>query len=98
KYLLEKFITYLKKEKPACIIIAEDIYDRAIPPKEAVQLLNVTVEQIILDLEIPVIANGGNHDSPSRLDFGTGLMESRGLYLNGGLDYQLDPVVLKDEH
>lgn len=98
KYLLEKFITYLKKEKPDCIIIAGDIYDRAIPPTEAVQLLNDTLAKIILDLEIPVIAIGGNHDSPSRLDFGTGLMESRGLYLKGGLDYQLDPVVLKDEH
>src|SRR5699024_6303188 len=75
-----------------------DKYDRAIPPTEAVQLLNDTLAKNILDLEIPVIAIGGNHDSPSRLDFGTGLMESSGLYLKGGLDYQLDPVVLKDEH
>src|SRR5699024_5083567 len=54
--------------------------------------------KIILNLEIPVIAIGGNNDSPSRLDFGTGLMESRGLYLKGCLDHQINPVVLKDEH
>src|SRR5699024_4958704 len=60
--------------------------------------LNDTLAKIILDLEIPVIAIGGNHDSPSRLDFGTGLMESRGLSLKDGLDYQLDPDVLKYEH
>src|SRR5699024_12776492 len=81
KYLLEKFITYLKKEKPDCIIIAGDIYDRAIPPTEAVQLLNDTLAKIILDLEIHVIAIGGNHEIQSSLDFRTDLMDSKDLYL-----------------
>lgn len=97
-YILTEFISYIKEEKPDCIIIAGDIYDRAIPPTEAVQLLNDTLAEIVLDIEIPVIAIGGNHDSPSRLDFGTGLMESRGLYLQGGLDNKLAPVVLEDEY
>lgn len=97
-YILEKFINYLKREKPDCLIIAGDIYDRAVPPTEAVKLLNETLATIILDLNISVIAIGGNHDSPSRLDFGTGLMESKGFYLQGSLDKKLEPVVLQDEY
>lgn len=97
-YILESFINYLKREKPDCLIIAGDIYDRAVPPTEAVKLLNETLATIILDLNISVIAVAGNHDSPSRLDFGTGLMESKGLYLQGSLDKKLEPVVLQDEH
>src|SRR5699024_5926082 len=97
-YILENFINYLKREKPDCLIIAGDIYDRAVPPTEAVKLLNETLATIILDLNISVIAVAGNHDSPSRLDFGTGLMESKGLYLQGSLDKKLEPVVLQDEH
>src|SRR5699024_12688379 len=79
KYLLEKFITYLKKEKPDCIIIAGDIYDQAISTTEGVQLLNDTLAKIILDLEIPVIEIVGNHDSPTRIDFCTVLMVGRGV-------------------
>lgn len=97
-YILKQFINYVKEEKPDCIIIAGDIYDRAIPPTEAVQLLDDTLAEIVSELKIPVIAIGGNHDSPSRLNFGTGLMESKGLYLKGGLDNKLDPVILKDEY
>lgn len=97
-YILESFINYLKREKPDCLIIAGDIYDRAVPPTEAVKLLNETLATIILDLNISVIAVAGNHDSPSRLDFGAGLMESKGLYLQGSLDKNFEPVVLQDEH
>lgn len=97
-YVLKQFIQYLKEANPDCIIIAGDLYDRAIPPTEAVQLLNETLAEIILKLKIPVIAIGGNHDSPSRLDFGTGLMESKGLYLKGGLDASLNPIILSDEY
>lgn len=96
-YILKQLINAIKKEKPDCVIIAGDIYDRAVPPTEAVQLLNKTLAEIILDLKIPIIAIGGNHDSPSRLDFGTGLMESKGLYLKGGLDPKLEPIILEDE-
>ncbi len=98
RYILKQFINYIKEENPDCIIIAGDIYDRAIPPTEAVQLLDDTLAEIVSELKIPVIAIGGNHDSPSRLNFGTGLMESKGLYLKGGLDDKLNPVILKDEY
>lgn len=95
-FVLDLFIKKIKIEKPDCIIIAGDIYDRAVPPTEAVHLLNSVLAEIVLELKIPVIAIGGNHDSPSRLDFGTGIMENNGLYLKGSLDAKLEPIVLND--
>ncbi len=96
-YVLDKFLNEIKKEQPDCVIIAGDIYDRAVPPTEAINLLNETLNKIIIDLKIPVLAIAGNHDSPSRLDFGSGLMRENGLYLVGHLQKELEPVVLTDD-
>src|SRR5699024_11095936 len=96
-YILKQLINAIKKEKPDCVIIAGDIYDRAVPPTGAVQLLNKTIAKIILELKTPIIAFVIHHDSTSRLDYVTGLRESKGLYLKGGVDYKLDPIILEDE-
>lgn len=96
-YVLDAFLNEVKREKPDCIIIAGDIYDRAVPPTEAINLLNESLNQIIIELNIPVLAISGNHDSPSRLDFGSGLMKENGLYLVGSLQKELEPVILSDD-
>lgn len=98
RYVLEQFIAAVQEEKPDAVIIAGDLYDRAIPPTEAVELLDEVLERIVIDLETPVIAIAGNHDSPDRISFGTRMMESRSLYLTGQLRSELKPVVLSDEH
>src|SRR5690625_2258729 len=82
-YILDEFLKEVEQEQPDAIIIAGDIYDRAIPPPEAIQLLNKVLDQIVLDMKIPVLAIAGNHDSPSRLHFGTGIMKENGFYLVG---------------
>src|SRR5690625_940944 len=96
-YILEQFIEYLDTNSPDALIIAGDLYDRQIPPTEAVQLLNDILEEIVLNLKIPVLAIAGNHDSPSRLNFANKMMEDQGLYLIGQLRKEMEPVVLQDE-
>jgi len=98
RYALEQFVQAVAEEKPDAVIIAGDLYDRAIPPTEAVELLDELLRKLVIELETPVLAIAGNHDSPDRLDFGTRLMESRGLHLAGRLRKELKPVVLRDEH
>ncbi|WP_084134688.1 exonuclease SbcCD subunit D [Paenibacillus harenae] len=49
------------------------------------------------ELKIPVVAVAGNHDSPSRLDFGSSIMKASGLHIAGELTYPFEPVVLDDE-
>lgn len=97
RFILQAFIEDIKKESPDAVIIAGDLYDRAIPPTEAVGLLNEVLQEIVIDLQTPVIAIAGNHDSPSRLHFGSSFMKERGLYITGELSADLQPVVLKDE-
>lgn len=98
RYILDQFMKAIEEEKPDAVIIAGDLYDRAVPPTEAVQLLDDVLEKITLDLQIPVLAIGGNHDSPSRLHFGSKLMRANGFHIVGQLTKQMDPVVLNDAY
>lgn len=98
RYVLEQLLQAIELERPDAVIIAGDLYDRAVPPTEAVELLDEMLARIVIDCNTPVLAISGNHDSPDRINFGTKMMESRGLYLVGGLKDGLKPVVLRDEH
>lgn len=95
-YILQQFIEIAEEEQPDAIVIAGDLYDRAVPPTDAVQLLNDVLDHIILKLKIPVLAIAGNHDSPSRLNFASKILMENGLHIVGQLDQQLEPVILKD--
>lgn len=97
-YVLDEFIREVKREQPDVIIIAGDLYDRAVPPTEAVQLLSRVIDTLVLELEIPVLAIAGNHDSPSRVHFGSNVMRGQGLYMAGNMTNDYAPVVLNDEH
>lgn len=98
EYILDQFIEIVKNEKPDAVIIAGDLYDRAVPPKEAVDLLNRTLITLIFDLNIPVLAISGNHDSPDRLNFGSQLFKRQQFYLQARLEDAFTPVRLSDEY
>lgn len=97
-YVLNQFVEDIENEKPDVVIISGDLYDRAVPPTEAVQLLNKILDKIILKCNIPVIAIAGNHDSPSRLHFGSKMMRERGFYIVGQMEKELNPIILEDEY
>jgi exonuclease SbcD len=98
KYLLEQFIEVIKAEKPDVIIIAGDIYDRPIPPVDAVKLLDEVFYKILVELEVPILAIAGNHDSADRLNFGNRIFRDKGFYIEGKLKKVIEPVVIKDEN
>lgn len=96
-FVLEQLLRDIEEERPDVVIIAGDLYDRAVPPAEAVQLLDRTLEALVLRLRVPVLAVAGNHDSPSRLDFGSRIMRAAGLHIAGELTLPIAPIVLRDE-
>jgi exonuclease SbcD len=96
KYVLQQLIDTVEGERPDAVIIAGDLYDRAVPPTEAVELLDKLLERLVIDLQTPVLAISGNHDSPDRLNFATTMMAGQGLHLAG--QFKGKPVVLHDEH
>jgi len=96
-YILEQFVKLAGDTKPDVILIAGDIYDRAVPPPEAVKLLDEVLSNILLDYRVPIIIIAGNHDSPERLGFGTRLLARQGLHLIGQLT-GIAPILLHDAH
>ncbi|MFC4409032.1 exonuclease SbcCD subunit D [Chungangia koreensis] len=97
RFVLDQFVAAIEIEKPDAVIIAGDLYDRAVPPTDAVNLLDEMLETITLKLKTPVIAVSGNHDSPGRLNFGSRLMKSNGYHIVGQMSGEFEPVVLNDE-
>jgi exonuclease SbcD len=80
---LAHVLNVAKTERPDLVILAGDLYDRAVPPADAVELFSGFLEELVLDLQLPVFAIAGNHDSAERLGFGSRLLLERGLHLVG---------------
>ncbi|MEN1761314.1 exonuclease SbcCD subunit D [Anoxynatronum sibiricum] len=98
QHMLHQLVAAVESEKPAAVIIAGDLYDRSIPPAEAVKLLDDTLHQLVVTLKTPVLAVAGNHDSPSRLRFGNRLMKAAGYHIAGELTDAFQPVTFTDAH
>ena len=97
-YILQELYKQIEIEKPDLLIIAGDLYDRSIPPIQAVELLNESFSRIILDLKIPIIAIAGNQDGSERVEFGSSLLEKSGLHIFGNLKKEINRVVIEDEY
>lgn len=83
--------------KPDAIVIAGDVYDRAVPSKEAVNLFDDFLTNLSR-MQIPVLLISGNHDSGSRLAFGDKLLCHQGIYIAGELKREISHVTFQDAH
>lgn len=97
-HVLQQFVRIAADTRPDAILLAGDIYDRSVPPAEAVRLLDLVLSELILELKIPVVMIAGNHDGPDRLAFGAGLLQRAGLTVRGPVEMNAAPVVLRDAH
>ena len=97
-YVLKQLVELAAEVEPAAVVVAGDLYDRAVPPTEAVDLLDHVLTEFVDRLGIPVIAIAGNHDSAVRVGFASQLLRERGLHLVGELPQAAAPIVLRDEH
>ncbi len=89
KYILNQIANIISKNGVDALIIAGDIYDKAIPSTEAIEVLNNFLNEIINESGVKVLLISGNHDSYERLSFGKGLFKDK-LYIandyNEGID------------
>lgn len=97
RYILREIIRIIADEKPDCIAIAGDVYDKPVPSAEAVEAFDDFLVRLAA-LDIPVFIISGNHDSPERLSFGNRLMDSAGIYLSPVYNGDVEPVSIEDEH
>jgi exonuclease SbcD len=90
---LARIVDLAKKECVDAVLIAGDIYDRAIPPAEAVQLLNDTLAQL-RETGAAVVAIAGNHDSHVRVSIYDPLLSSFGVTIRGDVRRAHEPVLV----
>lgn len=88
---LEHLVDVVRTDPVDAVLVAGDVYDRAIPPVEAVQLLSATLAR--LAEHTTVVLTPGNHDSAARLGFGAELMRER-VRVRAQVGGLADPVVL----
>lgn len=92
--VLNQFVDVVAEEKPDAVVIAGDLYDRSVPPTDAVELLDEILFKINVELKTPVVAIAGNHDSAERLSFGSSWYKHSQFYLSGKLSNSFKPVQL----
>lgn len=94
-YILDQLIEYMLQEKIELLIIAGDVYDKSLPNEEAVALFNHFISQVIGRLEIPTVIIAGNHDSNTRIHFGSELFASKHLYIVGECEKGYQQVTIE---
>ncbi len=97
KYILREILKISDENRPDAVLIAGDLYDRSVPPGEAVELLDEFLTQLS-SRGLPVFAVSGNHDSPERLDFGSRIMRRHGVTIAGSFRGHMEKTVLSDEY
>ena len=97
EYILRVILQVVDDEQPDCVIIAGDVYDKSIPPAEAVRLFDDFLVQLARR-GIRVFVISGNHDSAERIAFGGRLMDVSGIHLSPVYDGNISPISLQDDY
>ena len=95
-YILNKIVNIIDLEKPAAIILAGDIYDKPIPPAEAVELFDDFLYKLS-QRNLKVFIISGNHDSAERIAFGARLFDKTGIYMSPVYTGNISPIEMSDE-
>jgi len=96
--LLDQVLEIARAGAVDAILIAGDVFDRAVPPAEAVALFDDFLCRAALDLGVSVVVIAGNHDSPERLGFGTRLLAGSRVHVVGSLAAMPAGIPFADSH
>ena len=97
RFLLEQILQIMDDKSADAVLIAGDVYDRPVPPPEAVALLDGFLTAL-RERGVPCLLIPGNHDSDERLAFGAQLFTGAGVHLAPVFDDTLRTVTLEDTH
>ena len=79
---VDRFLEIAAEIRPDAVLIAGDVYDRSVPPREAVDLLDKLLTRLSA-MGIAVLLIAGNHDSGPRLNFASSLLEGQNVHISG---------------
>ncbi|EFL58761.1 exonuclease SbcCD, D subunit [Veillonella atypica ACS-134-V-Col7a] len=87
--LEHQFFTILKEEKIDGILMAGDVFDRAVPPIEAIELWDSIITRLAMDYKVPLFVVSGNHDGAERLEVGRSMLSESGIHIWGSPHHAL---------
>lgn len=96
-YILKEILSIITAQSPDAVLIAGDIYDKPVPPAEAVRLFDDFLVQLSR-LNVQVFIISGNHDSPERIAFGSRLMDASGIHLSPVCQGTIEPISMTDPY
>ncbi|WP_406379727.1 exonuclease SbcCD subunit D [Streptomyces sp. NBC_01618] len=94
---LDHLVATVRAHEVDVVLVAGDVYDRAVPPLFAVELFDDALHRLAA-AGVPTVMISGNHDSARRLGVGAGLIELAGIHLRTDPVRCATPVVLRDAH
>ncbi|MFF0447285.1 exonuclease SbcCD subunit D [Streptomyces sp. NPDC004609] len=94
---LDHLVATVREHEVDAVLVAGDVYDRAVPPLAAVRLYDDALHRLAAE-GVPTVMISGNHDSARRLGVGAGLIERAGIHLRTDPAASDTPVVLSDRH
>ena len=89
--LENQFFSILKDEKIDGILLAGDVFDRAVPPIEAIELWDSIITRLAMDYRVPLFVVSGNHDGAERLEVGRSMLSRSGIHIWGSPHHALQP-------
>jgi len=92
---LDHLVELVRNQGVRAVLVAGDVYDRALPAPDTVSLLSETLVRLV-DAGAQVVISSGNHDSAIRLGFASPLLERSGLHLRTRVEDIGRPVVIGD--
>ena len=95
--VLAQLAETVRAERVDAVLVAGDVYDRAVPSADATDVLNRTLNRLVA-AGAAVVLTPGNHDSARRLGFGSGLFARAGVHVRAETPRLDEPVLLADEH
>ena len=97
RYILEQILSLLDTHPVDAVLLAGDLYDKPVPPAEAVRLLDWFLTALA-ERKLPVFAISGNHDSADRIAFGSHLLAESRVYMSPVFTGAPEPIPLTDEY
>ena len=97
RFILEEILSLLDTHPVDAVLLAGDLYDKPVPPAEAVRLLDWFLTELA-GRQLPIFAISGNHDSAERIAFGSHLLAGSRVYVSPVFTGAPAPITLTDEY
>lgn len=96
RFFLDEIYKVIEEQNVDVVIIAGDVFDRAIAPTEAIKLYDEAMSKLCLSMKKDVVIVAGNHDSSDRLSSCSDLLEAAGLHVAGSLTREIAVAHFED--